>query len=138
MITVLPVPAQSVARRWQQVAPMLDAALPYAQGRFTLQGIYDDLEDGSKDLWAFYRGAEIIGAVVTVYTDFPALKLCTVLLCGGNDIDEWKDQGLDAIERAALRDGCSQIEIVGRPGWRRKCASYDHAGDWLVKNLRAA
>lgn len=127
--------ASAVASHWREIAPLITDALAYCRQRFVLGEIRDKLERGRMSLWVFVRAGQIIGAVVTVNTDFSTLRLCTILLCGGEDIDAWADDGLRAIERQALAEGCRQVEIVGRPGWRRKCAGYEHAGDWLVKDL---
>lgn len=114
---------------------MIAEALPYAKGRWTLAGIESDLADGGKRLWGVFHGPKLICAIVTVNTDFPAARVCTILVCGGRDVDSWVAMALGKIEAAARADGCGQVEIIGRPGWERKCRGYDKAGVWLVKEL---
>jgi hypothetical protein len=130
---IVSVSPHAVQHYWPEVRGMLKRA-DLAQ-RFTLDKIEDDLIAGDKRLWVVLSGERAVAAVVTVITSFPTQRVCTILLCGGEDVDSWVNQVLGRVEEYARWEDCGQVEIIGRPGWRRKCAAYDHAGEWLVKEL---
>lgn len=134
-VAVVPIDATVLPQFWSAAEPMIAAALPYARNRWTVPGIKADLESGDKRLWGVFSDCRLICAIVTVNTDFETVRVCTILICGGAGVDTWVNAALDEIEAAASADGCAQVEIIGRPGWRRKCAGYDHAGEWLVKEI---
>lgn len=137
-IHIAPLDSSVVGHFWPAAAPLIAAALSWSRDRWTLDSIKADLDSGDKRLWVVFRGKEMISAYVTVNTDFPEARVCTILACGGTDAASWVEQVLTGVESAAIAEGCTQVEIIGRPGWRRLCAGYDHAGDWLVKNLEAS
>ncbi len=125
----------AVPALWPRVEGYLSDALKYNRDRFTLEDIRDGLMSERMRLWIISQDEDLVCAFVSVITSFPAQRVCTILLCGGRDADSWVGSGLGSIEEYARGEGCGQVEIIGRPGWRRKCAAYDHAGEWLVKEL---
>lgn len=132
---VAPLDASVIGHFWAAAEPLISAALIYARGRWTLDSVKADLDSGDKRLWLVFRGRDVVAACVTANTDFPAARVCTILACGGTDADTWVAQVLQGIEAAAISEGCTQVEIIGRPGWHRKCPNYELAGVWLVKEL---
>lgn len=116
---------------WPRVAAMVAAA--DLRGRFGDVG--PDLAEGRKLLW-LAEGDDMLGAAVTCITDFPEKRVCTILLCGGTDLDQWQPGLRSLIEDYAQQQNCEEIEIIGRPGWHRICPDYELAGLWLVKGLR--
>lgn len=130
-----PADRTQIAALWPHVFGFVTEALKYGQGRFTVESIRERLGAGRARLWVVQRDRDTIAAVVTVNSDFPAKRVCTILLCGGADLDEWMGDTLHKVEAAARAEGCAQNEIIGRPGWERKCPGYDKAGVWLVKEL---
>lgn len=135
MVNIVAVSPQSVPLYWPDVRHLLARALDEGRGRFTLDRIEADLTAGRKRLWVVLSGERLAAAVVTCVTDFPAKRVCTILLCGGEDVDSWVSRVLAAIEEYARWEECGQVEIIGRAGWERKCPSFERAGVWLVKEL---
>ncbi len=134
-VEIVPLDSSVTEAFWPKAGPMIEKALPYAKNRWTLESIRTDLQTGSKWLWIAFQGREAIACFVTCFSSFPAAEVCTILICGGKDVDSWVAMVLKNIENAARENGCSQVEIIGRPGWHRKCPDYDLAGLWLVKEL---
>ena len=124
-----------IAVLWPVVAPWIAGALPYAKGRWTLASLCRDLSVGLKRLWLVFKEKAPIACFVTCNTTFPGARVCTILIAGGIDSDSWVGPGLVEVEEAARKEGCGQVEIIGRAGWERKCPSYTKAGVWLVKEL---
>jgi hypothetical protein len=135
MTEVVAISPHSVLPYWPEVSGLLGAALRHGRSRFTLDRVQDDLIAGKKRLWVVMQGETLVSAVVTCITDFPAKRVCTILLCGGEDADAWVAKVLSAVEEYAAWEECGQVEIIGRPGWQRKCPDYELAGTWLVKEL---
>lgn len=124
-----------MALLWPTVAPWLEGAIPYAKGRWTLKSLWEDLSGGFKRLWLAFKDKAPIACFVTCNTDFPGARVCTILIAGGSDSDQWVRPVLREIEDQARKEGCGQVEIIGRAGWERKCPNYHKAGVWLVKEL---
>lgn len=133
-VSVLPVDRTDVTAFWPEVVPHLDLAITAGRRRFTLESIRADLIAGKKLLWVAQRHGRVIASIVTVMADFPAQRVCTILLCGGGDLNAWLDQALDRIEHFAEMNQ-AEVDVVGRIGWHRALArrGYAHAGAWLVK-----
>lgn len=134
-VNVTAIYPKAVAAHWGIAAPWIERAVEHGRCRFTLDSIREDLIEGRKTLWLVSIGETLVAAIVTAVTAFPNKRVCTILLCGGGEVDEWVGRALDTLEEYARWRDCAEIEIIGRPGWRRKCAGYDHAGEWLVKEL---
>lgn len=132
---VVAISPHAVRHYWPEASGLIRAALSHGRGRFTLGGIHDDLIAGAKRLWIVLAGETVTAAVVTCITDFPAKRACTILLCGGEDVDSWVAEVCRTVEEYAHWEDCAEVEIIGRPGWQRKCPDYEMAGVWLVKEL---
>jgi hypothetical protein len=135
MTEVVSVSPHAVQHYWPEASGLLRAALHHGRGRFALASIEEDLIAGRKRLWVVLSGERLVSAVVTCVTNFPAKRVCTLLLCGGEDADSWVAKVLNAVEEYAQWEDCAEVEIIGRPGWQRKCHDYEMAGVWLVKEL---
>lgn len=134
-MNVISVSPPSVEHYWREASPMVAEAIRLGRCRFSLDGIEDDLIAGKKRLWVVLSGETMVAAVVSCVTDFPEKRVCTMLLCGGRDVDSWVARVTKAIEEYAQWEACAEVEIIGRPGWGRKCPDYEMAGTWLVKEL---
>lgn len=69
-------------------------------------------------LWLAYDGKDIKAAVVTSLEKTEWDKSCTIVACGGQDLERWIDL-LPVIEKFARDEGCNRILIYGREAWAR-------------------
>jgi hypothetical protein len=71
-------------------------------------------------LWILARDGAIVGALVTEILRWPRRTVCRLVLAGAEDglRDEWL-AWRGALEAWARAEGCTAMEIYGRPGWAR-------------------
>lgn len=86
-------------------------------GDWTEAEIYAALDRDEMVLWCAGRNGQVaaIAASEIVQIDRHGL-VCTVVLCGGNDLNEWRPL-LYEIEGYARRQGCQRMRLSGRRGW---------------------
>jgi len=98
---------------FDRCAAWIESALPYCGGRYTLENVREAIACGDMQLFAGHRCA-----LVTQIATWPSgLKACTVIF-GGGDLDEIKPLS-EFVTQWAKGEGCSQMEVIGRPGWAR-------------------
>src|SRR5712664_3183192 len=74
-------------------------------------------------LWIAWDGAKIISAAVTQIDKFGDVKVCTIVACGGSELNNFLPL-IAGIEKYAKIEGCELSRIDGRPGWARVLPSY--------------
>ena len=113
------VPMWDVDEHWAEIAPMLEKAIA-RQSAMSLDSTYQDLKRGKFFLWRVPGKA----AFVTEIQNFPQERVCVVVLCGGEGIEEWLPAVDETIVRHARCFGCAALLIVGRRGWERVCPEF--------------
>lgn len=115
LVTVQP---EDIGRHWSVVGPLLAKALEYSD-EITLGQVRERLDRGEYQLWTAQREGRIEGAWCTRLAEYPAFRVCEIVLCGGGDIDRWLDITVWPIAEWAKSVGCKKIRILGRKGWQR-------------------
>lgn len=82
-----------------------------------------DILGGNAYLWVATDVNAILAAAVTKVTQEDDARLCTIVACGGRDMERWGSL-IEGIEKYARAEGCGAIEICGRPGWARRLREY--------------
>jgi hypothetical protein len=122
------VPFWKIAERWADVAPHL--ARPLArQSALTLETLKASLIRGEMMLWEV-RGEM---AMVTQLQVFPAERICTIVLCGGTNLNRWKRAALREVAAYAKASGCTGLQIVGRRGWTRAVPEFQPTGEVVLR-----
>ena len=109
---------------------MLDKALA-KQTAMNRESVYQDVKRGKFLLWKIKNKA----AFVTEIQQFPLEKICMIVLCGGDDMDEWIEVADETLSRHARALGCSALMIVGRKGWSRAVPQYQIQDVVMRKSL---
>ena len=58
--------------------------------------------------------------VVTQFSVYPRKKVFTILLCCGDNLNEWYSPLFDMLYSFADLNECDLAEVVGRKGWIRR------------------
>lgn len=117
---------------WPQVAPLIEKGLEYAGGCFGLEDVRQSLTLHRRQLWV--DGLDVRCVLVTEPIDYPLKRVLHVFLVAGRLPRDWRDLWR-GIERWAAAQGCSDIEIRGRPGWIRRLPDYEVPMVFLRKEL---
>jgi hypothetical protein len=125
------VPIRQLGLWWPAVEPLLEPALRRTGGLMETRHVLEDLNAGQMQLWVVLAGESEparIAAVLTRIVDYPLKSICRIEYVAGSAIGRWRHL-IGQIRDFARRQGCTALEAVARPGWRRIYP------DWRVKRL---
>ena len=100
----------------------------------TLHSVVSSVLTGNSLLWVCFLDSVPIGIVTTKILTYPASKTILVHLLGGQDIAGWIGE-IEKIEKLGRYNGCSGIEIHGRPAWKKLLPTYNTERIILSKEL---
>jgi hypothetical protein len=115
------------------VSSVIPALLPYlaesekwSKGRASVDDILRFVLNQQMQLWVVHEENTIYGHVVTEIKEYPRFKMLVVQYCAGepDHMQYVDDEIFDLLDRFAKDTGCSGIEFVGRPGWRKQAEKY--------------
>jgi len=127
------VPPHDIGQLWPHMAHFIRRAMEKGgMGRF--EDVERDVLTENAYLWVAIEDGGILAAAVTQVTDPKDCRLCTIVACGGHD---WERFGhlIEGLEKYARAEGCTRIEIAGRPGWLRRLPDYKLAKVVIRKEL---
>jgi hypothetical protein len=121
-LTIAAIPPAMIDVVWNQLAPLLEKPIDLCKDETSLDYIYGFLKAGLLMALVVCENDKIIAVnVLRVDTFDNGNKLLFIVLVGGERIDEWGYQVLDAEKEIAKSLGC--VELRGcavRNGWLRK------------------
>ena len=119
---LLCIPPEHLEKVWPKVKPLIVAAMK--RGGFgAFAPVEDDVLNGDALLWIAYDGKRIAAACVSQISETEWRKVCTIVACGGTEMDRWLGL-LEQIEAYAKAEGCSASRIIGRDGWGAVLPAY--------------
>lgn len=101
-------------------------------GHLTIEEVYHKLLTKEFQLWTPATD-ELEAAFITAIYDVRGESNCTIVACGGKNLDLWKHFIKD-VEDWARELGCKSIRIYGRRGWAR-LFNYDIVSTEMRKEL---
>jgi hypothetical protein len=127
---------------WPLVADLIASALDRGGGLTDFAMVARAVLDGRWLLWlaqdrpptdttpASYTFAVAVTSLATAN----GKKFCTVVACGGRDLDLWYDL-IERIEDFARDEGCASVVIQGRRGWARVLTGYEPIATIMERRL---
>ena len=105
---------------WHMVSPMIEMAIEHSNGELDLDHMYKRLLDSEMVLLTISEGDRIVASLTVEKRDFPSGKrIMNITTAGGADLHLWMADLDGIMDQLAIEHGCSEIYIVGRPGWLR-------------------
>tara|TARA_R100001463_G_scaffold51218_3_gene101801 strand:- start:75 stop:500 length:426 start_codon:yes stop_codon:yes gene_type:complete len=107
---------------WDEVEPLIDKALSYANGEMNTSDVLELLVDGTQVLWIGLKEDVIFCAGTTEVINYPQkriLRIITFASKTGHYYELWKDFA-DTLEDFGTKIGCSSLEAWTRKGMARK------------------
>lgn len=112
------VPSWEAELRWSEIKPLIERALTRNnRGEYLPEDYLDGVKSGDLQFWA--HGDPFITIAATTIIQYPRLKVCEIILCGGAKIEEWINFPDNVIAPWAKSQGCDEIRAGGREGWAR-------------------
>ena len=126
---IFQVPYWDVVQVWPRVSGCVQKALA-RQREWRLPDILEQLTSQRMQLWVVPWTL----AVVTQIQTYPGARICMLVLCGGEGLQENKAL-LGEIEQWARSLGCDEMRIQGRAGWQRLYPGYEPIAEVLRRRL---
>lgn len=135
MANLICVPPEDVWKIWPgKVSVLIDAAYA-ANDQFLPPTILDELRAGTKLLWLAIDGKDtIVAAMLTALYPMRSGKMCKMMECGGEHLEDWKHMR-SQIEEYAKAEGCVRVMCEGRPGWAKVLSDYQMIGVIMEKRI---
>ena len=128
------VPPEMVDAVWPLVSPLVQSALPRADGRLTLLDAQTGCREGRYVLWAMGAEGEKLGAVaLSEILQYTTKKVFSIFLYAGARV---RFEGLwPRIEAIAREAGCSELQIAGPRAWQRLYPQFREAFTVFTKEI---
>lgn len=116
---------ESVEVWWPLVEEYLITALEYGLGEYSIGDIKNSCISKDMQLWVKI-GKGTKGAFVTKIAKYPQKNLLVVILLGGDEFQEWRDEADAVLNAFGKQHNCEYVELFGRKGWGKMLKDIDY------------
>ena len=116
---------ESVEVWWPLVEEYLNTALKYSLGEYSIDDIKNACISKNMQLWV-KAGKQAKGAFVTKIAKYPQKNLLIVILLGGDEFQEWRDEADALLNAFGKENNCEYVELFGRKGWGKMLKDIDY------------
>ena len=116
---------ESVEVWWPLVEEYLNTALKYSLGEYSIDDIKNSCISKNMQLWVKV-GKQAKGAFVTKIAKYPQKNLLIVILLGGDEFQEWRDEADALLNAFGKENNCEYVELFGRKGWGKMLKDIDY------------
>ena len=116
---------ESVEAWWPLVEEYLNTALKYSLGEYSITDIKNACISKNMQLWVKI-GKQAKGAFVTKIAKYPQKNLLIVILLGGDEFQEWRDEADALLNAFGKQNNCEYVELFGRKGWGKMLKDIDY------------
>jgi hypothetical protein len=110
---------------WWPLVEYLITALEYGLGEYSIGDIKNSCISKDMQLWVKI-GKEAKGAFVTKIAKYPQKNLLVVILLGGDEFQEWRDEADAVLNAFGKQHNCEYVELFGRKGWGKMLKDIDY------------
>ncbi len=128
---------ESVEVWWPLVEEYLNTALEYSLGEYSITDIKNACISKNMQLWVKI-GKKAKGAFVTKIAKYPQKNLLIVILLGGDEFQEWRDEADALLNAFGKQHNCEYVELFGRKGWGKilKDINYEEVTRLFAKEIK--
>ena len=116
---------ENIEAWWSLVQEYLITALEYGLGEYSIGDIKNACKSKDMQLWV-KMDREVKGAFITKIAKYPQKNLLCVILLGGDEFQEWRDEADALLNAFGKENNCEYIELFGRKGWGRVLKDIDY------------
>ena len=116
---------ENIETWWSLVEEYLITALEYGLGEYSIGDIKNACKSKDMQLWV-KMDREVKGAFITKIAKYPQKNLLCVILLGGDEFQEWRDEADALLNAFGKEHNCEYIELFGRKGWGRALKDIDY------------
>lgn len=116
---------------WTKARPYLLSAMHMLEGMYAEEDIIAAVLAGQMRLWIGDKCA-----AVTQFIQYPRGKLLNTVIAGAAPgcMDKLLALGADHVE-FGLENGCTKVQVAGRPGWQKVFPDFEFRAITLLKDL---
>ena len=133
------VPKEGLNMFWEDVSEMLAKAVNTSSGKFHIDDIYRDLEEGTYNLWLAIddtkETGKVVAGITTRIVTYPNKKSLAMDWVGGERMSEWMPLAMKDLTSYAKDCGCSYLEGYGRKAWMRVLKKYNWKPDYIAYKM---
>jgi hypothetical protein len=107
---------------WGYCKGYLQDALQYGLGEYSIEDIQNACKSKDMQLWVKIQG-KVEGAFITKIAQYPQKNILVVLLLGGDNFKEWKNEADKLLLAFGKENNCKYVELFGRKGWSRELSN---------------
>ena len=128
---------ENIEAWWSLVEEYLNTALKYSLGEYSIGDIKSACISKNMQLWVKFD-TKVKGAFVTKIAKYPQKNLLIVILLGGDEFQEWRDEADALLNAFGKENNCEYIELFGRKGWGKilKDINYKEVTRLFAKEIR--
>ena len=128
---------ENIEAWWSLVQEYLITALEYGLGEYSIGDIKESCKSKDMQLWV-KMDREVKGAFITKIAKYPQKNLLCVILLGGDEFQEWRDEADALLNAFGKEHNCEYIELFGRKGWGKvlKDIDYNEITRLFAKEIR--
>lgn len=117
---IVAIPSSMINLVWNQIEPHIDLAVAESHGDLDKGNLRGRLESGQETILAVCEGSTIITTCIIAISILDGgRKVLFIPSLGGDNMNEWIEEGLKSLQTIAKELGCDGIRACGRPGWVR-------------------
>lgn len=130
MLRITLIPPDWIDGLWDQLLPYMEETVKRSRGRTTLEDLRSFIHTGYLNVWAVYDAdtSKVYGHFMTEVKQYPQMKMLVVQYAAmqPHHMLQIEDQMQELAESFAKDAGCSGIEFVGRPGWKKYATKHGY------------
>jgi hypothetical protein len=117
---------------WPGILRSLDK-IPHFWDLYTPESIFELATKGKMQIWLIGDDTDIELLILTEVIQMPRARILRLMAASGDNLETYEDRLHDVFEGYAKIQDCARIEIIGRPGWKRKFKRFrDPSYDMVV------
>jgi len=133
------IPREALDVVWQDVASMLAKAVATSNGKFHIDDIYRDIENGTYSLWLAIdkeaEGNKVVAGITTRIIQYPSKKALAMDWIGGKRMNEWMPLAMKQLIKFAKDCNCTHLEGYGRKAWMRVLKKYNWEPEYIAYKM---
>ena len=131
------IPPSNLDDVWSLVKKDISEALSYSGNHTDAQFVYDTIKQSKMQLWVVWdkdKEATIdkyYGVVVTEIVKRKLIQSCNIFIVTGRHRQKWQHL-ISVLEDFALKNNCTNMELIARKGWQRIMEQFDYKQTHVV------
>jgi len=131
------IPSINVDDVWSLVKKDISEALSYSGNHTDAQFVYDCVKENKMQLWVVWDKnksttlEKYYGVVVTEIVKRKLIQSCNIFIVTGKQRQQWQHL-INVLEDFALKNNCTNMELIARPGWKRIMEQFDYKQTHIV------